>query len=139
MISEFKTAQFLTAKLQAFAALHSYRLAVQGAKFEPAVDEIYLKETLLANRNEQLGVGFDSCGKQLPIYQIDVYTPKDKGGKYPALSIGDLLTAEFKRGPIIFDDGSQTIQITNSSAEIMPANTTHNWCMVTVELTIHAT
>ena len=139
MISNFKTSKFLLDKAQAFADAQGYRLSIQGAPFEPITTEIYLQESFLANDNDQLGIGFDTCIEQSPIYQIDVLTPKGQGGKFVGQSIADLLLIEFKRGPIIFDDGSQTVQITSSSHRIMPANKTHNWTMVQVDLTVLAT
>ena len=139
MISNSKTSKALLDKAQAFADLKGYRLAKQGAVFDPLPTEIYLKEAFLANKNEMIGNGFDACIEQKPIYQIDVYTPNGQGGKFPSQDIGDLLMVEFKRAPIMFDDGEQTVQISNVSSNVMPANKTHNWTMVSVDLIVIAT
>ena len=138
MISNFKTSKFLLDKAQSFADFHSYRLAIQDDGSEPIATETYLKETFLPNDNDFLGIGFDACIEQLSIYQIDVYTPKGQGGKFPSTNIGDLLMVEFNRGPIIFNDTEQTIQIESSSSKIMNSNQTHNWTMVQVNVKIIA-
>jgi len=150
-MNNFKTSKFLLDKCQAFAdalvvpdpsdsllTVVGARLDIQSAPFKPLPTETYLKETHLINKNEYLAMGFDSCVEQKPIYQIDVFTPKDQGGKFPSENIATLLEVEFKRGPIIFNDGTQTIQISGVSSEIMGANNTHNWTMISVDLIVLA-
>jgi hypothetical protein len=138
MIDDFKTSKALLDKLQIFADAQSYRIAIQGASFTPVTTETYLKETFLANETDPLNLAFDSTDRQDPIYQIDVYTPKGQGGKWPSQQIGNLLKEEFKRAPIFFNDGAQTIQITNVSGRLMTSSDTHNWYMINVDLVVLA-
>ena len=140
MISNEKTALALIDKLKAWNSLNGdYDIAYQSdKKYEPTPSVAYIKESFLANDNEYLGLGYNSCVKQLPIYQLDVMTPKGQGGKWDGLSIVDKLVVEFKRAPIFFNDGEQSVQIESVSGSNRQANDTHNWTMISINLIVLA-
>ena len=139
MIDDFKTSKALLDKAQALADLHGYRLDIQGAKFEPVPTETYLKESYLANDTEQQGISYNANTKSLPIYQIDIYTPKGQGGKFSGMAIANLVKEEFKRAPMFFNDSTQTAQITNVSSLSVNSNDTHNLTVVSVDVLVLAT
>ena len=137
MIDDFVTAKALLDKAQAFADLHSFRLCIQGAPFKSLPTETYLKETFLSNDTDPLGLAADSSDRQDSIYQLDIYTPKDNG-KFQSLLISNDIKAEFPRGSFVFHTPTQTVQISNISSVILPANNTHNMTSVSVDLIVLA-
>lgn len=139
MINDFKTAKSLLDKLQIFADAQGYRLAIQSAPFEPVTSETYLQESFLSNKTDPLGLGASSSDRQDSIYQIDIFTPKGQGGKFAGQGVANLLKEEFPRTEFAINDSEQKVLISNVSAKIMPANDTHNWTMVEVDLVVLAT
>jgi len=138
MIDDFMTTEALLDKTKAFALANGYRLDKQGVKFEPQTNETYLKETFLGNDTDPLGLAAESSDRQDPIYQIDVFTPKDQGGPWEARVVVNLLKLEFQRASFILDNAAQKVQISNVSAREMPANDTHNWSSVSIDLVVIA-
>lgn len=140
MISNEKTALALIDKLKDWNAPNgNYDIAYQSdKKYEPTPSVAYISEAFLAGDNEYIGLGYNAFIKQLPIYQLDVMTPKEQGAKWDGLSVADKLMIEFKRAPIFFNDGEQRIQIENVSSVIKNANDTHNWTMISVNLIVLA-
>lgn len=138
MINDFTTAKALLDKTQAFANLNSYRLSIQSSGFTPIPTEVYLKESFLGNDTDPLGLAAASSDRQDPIYQIDIFTPKGQGGKFSGMSIANLLKEEFPRVSFIVNDADQKVQISNVNSRAMPANETHNWTMIEVDLVVIA-
>ena len=138
MVDDFATSKALLDKTQAFADLHGYRLAIQSVYFKPLPSETYLKESFLANDTDPLGLAAESSDRQDPIYQIDILTPKGQGGKFAGMEVANLLKREFQRTCFIPNSVGQKVQISNVSSRIMPADKTHNWTMVNIELIVMA-
>jgi hypothetical protein len=150
MIDDFVTAKALLDKAQAFAdalivpdpfdssaTVVGARLCIQGAAFTPVTTETYLKETFLSNDTDPLGLAADSSDRQDSIYQLDIYTPKDNG-KFSGLAISNDIKAEFKRAGFIPNGARQTIQVSNVSAAMLPANKTHNMVSLSIDLVVLA-
>ncbi len=136
MINDFTTAKDLLDKTQAFADLAGYRLAIQGAPFDPLPDEIYLKEYFLSNTTEPLGIAADVAERQDSIYQINILTPKSSG-KFAGLAISNDIKTEFQRGSYI-SYGGQSAIVYNITAQMLPATDTHNVTSVQIDLTVMA-
>ena len=138
MIDDFVTTKALLDKIVAFATLHNWDLSKQDVPFTPNPSKNYLKETFLANKTDPLGLAGNSSDEQLPIYQVDIFTQKDKGGRAPGLVMANLLKAEFPRALYLVDTAEQKVVIKSVSSRIMPANSTHNWNMIEIDLTVLA-
>ena len=137
MIDDFITAKALLDKAQLFADAQGFRLCIQGAQFKPLPTETYLKETFLSNDTDPLGMAIGASERQESIYQLDIYTPKDNG-KFQSLLISNDIKAEFPRGSFVTHTPTQTVQISNVSSVILPANNTHNMTSVSVDLIVLA-
>jgi hypothetical protein len=137
MIDDFKTAKELLDKTQAFADSEGINLAIHGAQFKPDPGVEYLKESLLQNNTDTVGLDSSSIDMQLPIYQVEVYTPKGFG-KFQNYDICNSIKSEFPRNSFIVNDSEQSVMINNVSASPLIANETHNITVISIELTVIA-
>lgn len=134
MINQFKAVQSCLSVLNGYATANNYRIAIDGKKFTPDVDDVYFQEFFIANDNEQ-GLSNDCVQVQLPIYQINIHTPK-KFGKWKALEVYGELVALFERGSDISNDVGQQVRIEQVNNRVIEPTDTHNVLAVSVDLRV---
>ena len=124
MIDQFNAVKSCLEKLKTYADVEGYRIAIDGKEFEPEIDEIWLKESFLTNDNSQ-GVNNNCVQIQLPIYQININTPK-AFGKWKALEVFKELSEHFERGTDISLDAAQTVTIERVDYRQLSPTDAHN-------------
>ena len=134
MINQFNAEKSCLDKLFAYADSNSYSVAVSDSEFAPKVDEIFLEESYLVNENEQ-GLSNSSSQMQPSIYQIKINTPKIMG-KSKGLEIVDELMTFFARGSNISNTTTQQVRIEQVNNIRLPATSTHNVRVVSVNLMV---
>lgn len=111
-----KIATLLRGKLASIGGLPT--VADENKTFVPNTNNPYLRETVLFNTTDNLGLAVDSAERQDGIYQIDVLVPKNTS-KFKALGYCDLLLNGFARQVSALADGDTKINI--EGAYVSPA------------------
>lgn len=111
-----KIATLLRGRLATISGLPA--IANENISFTPAVNAPYLREAVLFNTTDNLGLAVDSAERQDGIYQIDVLAPKNTS-KFTALGYCDLLLNGFARQVSALVDGDTKINL--EGAYVSPA------------------
>lgn len=138
MISSFKTAQALVNKLDAFCTLKGLNIVVFGSTETLDTTQTYIKEHLLDNDEDSVGMSGASSDVEFPIYQIDILTPKNMT-KWKNKEVSDLVKAEFKKAEFVLNDGEQSVQIQSTGKSSVIFDDTHAISSLSVNLTVIAT
>lgn len=132
MIDEFNAQKSCLTKLKSYADVGGFSVAIDGKTIEFDSDQIYLSERLLSNDNSQ-GLSNSSSQIQLPIYQIEIHTPKIMG-KWKGLEILNELSTHFERASDISLDASQQVFIEQVNKTRANPTETHNVTLASVDL-----
>ncbi len=130
MISKFDIAKALRDQTEAVCTTNSY--ALLGSKAKPNAGDTYILAHLLPGDDNPIGYG--STAMQKGVYQLAVYTPKNKSDM-DTFKMTDNLTSHFSRGLKLTHNGQMLVIGKTSSTGNKP-NTTHNIVYISVYFSV---
>ena len=88
-------------------------VAWENDDFEPTLNTLYLRPTLIAGDVNQATLGDNGLDMNVGIYQVDVFAQSGEG-KFSSLEMADLIADHFKRGTDLTYNGRRGL-VSNAS------------------------
>lgn len=110
-------------------------IAWENKKYTPIVGTLFLRPTNITGDTVQASLGDSGTDETVGIYQIDVFSPADKGDK-AASQMADNVANKFKRGTVMSYNG-RNVRVINVSRQVGITNN-DGWYQVSVVITYKA-
>lgn len=125
MISKKDLAKALLNKTVEVAGDNNYNLIPYGEKYDPGVNETYIKEYCIYGDDNTVGMANNSSDIQFGVYQLSIHTPKTETGyRWKGAEIADVFTSAFSMGLQLTYNG-QMVEILKASLTIPSISNTH--------------
>ena len=125
MIDKFAIAKALNDEARnVITPLPDIELISEGEQFTPKANKAYIKESVLFNTDNAIGLGDNSSDISFSIYQLMVITPRsNKGAKWQALALVRDLQTQLYRGLTLQHNGQKLRIKTTSVSPLLPDKT----------------
>ena len=136
MINSFSIVKALLDKAQQVADDNSYLLIPHGKSYKPDVNTAYIEEFTLFNESISIGMADNSSDIQMPIYQLNINTPRSNvGARFMGLIITGVYQEAFKKGTQLTFNG-QMIRAKDAKVTQAAVHDTHLTHILSIEFSV---